>query len=203
MQDWGDLRALPLSSVVLSLTLPVLLEHSQLENRESASLGTPCSPWSGCWRGGTGCRLCVILNYFRGMCPLLMEVFLSPCWGQEDAALYRHLGALLRHCLMISADGEDRTEEFHRSVLGTASPAASPAPTGTPWALGRDTAHQQLLGLAWASLTLLELRNSLSCPGNAMWECHGLLAPEILFCVLSQRWHPPQWATGHRRCVLL
>lgn len=37
-------------------------------------------------------------------------------WGQEDAALYRHLGALLRHCLMISADGEDRTEEFHRSV---------------------------------------------------------------------------------------
>lgn len=38
-------------------------------------------------------------------------------WGQEDAALYRHLGALLRHCLMISADGEDRTEEFHRSVL--------------------------------------------------------------------------------------
>lgn len=38
-------------------------------------------------------------------------------WGQEDAALYRHLGALLRHCLMISADGEDRTEEFHRSLL--------------------------------------------------------------------------------------
>ena len=38
-------------------------------------------------------------------------------WVQEDAALYRHLGALLRHCLMISADGEDRTEEFHRSVL--------------------------------------------------------------------------------------
>lgn len=37
-------------------------------------------------------------------------------WDQEDAALYRHLGALLRHCLMISADGEDRTEEFHRSV---------------------------------------------------------------------------------------
>lgn len=39
---------------------------------------------------------------------------LNMFWGQEDAALYRRLGALLRHCLMISADGEDRTEEFHR-----------------------------------------------------------------------------------------
>lgn len=56
-------------------------------------------------------------------------------WGQEDAALYRHLGALLRHCLMISADGEDRTEEFHRSLLEnwvmvfgrSRSPQADPA----------------------------------------------------------------------------
>ncbi|XP_038261068.1 synembryn-A isoform X1 [Dermochelys coriacea] len=37
--------------------------------------------------------------------------------GQEDAALYRRLGALLRHCLMISADGEDRTEEFHSHTV--------------------------------------------------------------------------------------
>lgn len=73
-----------------------------------------------------GCRPWVCVGS-----PLLIEVFLSPCWGQEDAALYRHLGALLRHCLMISADGEDRTEEFHRSVLGRASPGASPAPPGT------------------------------------------------------------------------
>ncbi|XP_033917507.1 synembryn-A [Melopsittacus undulatus] len=36
---------------------------------------------------------------------------------EEDAALYRHLGALLRHCLMISADGEDRTEEFHSHTI--------------------------------------------------------------------------------------
>ncbi|KFV58933.1 Synembryn-A, partial [Tyto alba] len=36
---------------------------------------------------------------------------------EEDAALYRHLGALLRHCLMISADGEDRTEEFHSHTV--------------------------------------------------------------------------------------
>lgn len=33
---------------------------------------------------------------------------------------------------------------------------------------------------------LLELRNGSSCPGNAVWECHGLLAPEILFHVLCQ-----------------
>ncbi|CAM5149442.1 unnamed protein product [Natator depressus] len=36
---------------------------------------------------------------------------------EEDAALYRRLGALLRHCLMISADGEDRTEEFHSHTV--------------------------------------------------------------------------------------
>ncbi|XP_054828619.1 synembryn-A isoform X1 [Eublepharis macularius] len=36
---------------------------------------------------------------------------------EEDAALYRHLSALLRHCLMISADGEDRTEEFHSHTV--------------------------------------------------------------------------------------
>ena len=32
--------------------------------------------------------------------------------GQEDAALYRHLGTLLRHCVMLAAAG-DRTEELH------------------------------------------------------------------------------------------
>ncbi|XP_067849709.1 synembryn-A-like [Heptranchias perlo] len=33
---------------------------------------------------------------------------------EEDAALYRHLVAILRHCLLIEADGEDRMEEVHR-----------------------------------------------------------------------------------------
>lgn len=33
---------------------------------------------------------------------------------KEEAAVYRHLGAILRHCLMSHADGEERTEEFHR-----------------------------------------------------------------------------------------
>ncbi|XP_042202446.1 synembryn-A isoform X1 [Callorhinchus milii] len=36
---------------------------------------------------------------------------------EEDAALYRHLGAILRHCLLIKADGEDRTEEFHSHTV--------------------------------------------------------------------------------------
>ncbi|KAF4010082.1 hypothetical protein G4228_001210 [Cervus hanglu yarkandensis] len=31
---------------------------------------------------------------------------------EEDTALYRHLGTLLRHCVMVAAAG-DRTEEFH------------------------------------------------------------------------------------------
>lgn len=33
---------------------------------------------------------------------------------KEEAAEYRRLGAILRHCLISRADGEDRTEEFHR-----------------------------------------------------------------------------------------
>ncbi|XP_063798630.1 synembryn-A isoform X1 [Pseudophryne corroboree] len=32
---------------------------------------------------------------------------------EEDAALYRHLAAILRHCLLRESDGEERTEEFH------------------------------------------------------------------------------------------
>ncbi|XP_075047060.1 chaperone Ric-8A isoform X1 [Mixophyes fleayi] len=32
---------------------------------------------------------------------------------EEDAALYRHLAAILRHCLLRQSDGEERTEEFH------------------------------------------------------------------------------------------
>ncbi|XP_036390875.1 synembryn-A [Megalops cyprinoides] len=36
---------------------------------------------------------------------------------EEEAATYRHLGAILRHCLMSTADGEDRTEEFHSHTV--------------------------------------------------------------------------------------
>ncbi|KAK9517326.1 hypothetical protein VZT92_025208 [Zoarces viviparus] len=36
---------------------------------------------------------------------------------EEEAAEYRHLGALLRHCLMSHADGEERTEEFHSHTV--------------------------------------------------------------------------------------
>ncbi|KAK3535695.1 hypothetical protein QTP70_020572, partial [Hemibagrus guttatus] len=32
---------------------------------------------------------------------------------EEEAATYRHLGAILRHCLMSTAEGEERTDEFH------------------------------------------------------------------------------------------
>lgn len=39
---------------------------------------------------------------------------MSDVYVKEEAAVYRHLGAILRHCLMSHADGEERTEEFHR-----------------------------------------------------------------------------------------
>ncbi|KAL0968776.1 hypothetical protein UPYG_G00271650 [Umbra pygmaea] len=41
---------------------------------------------------------------------------------EEEAAAFRHLGAILRHCLLSRADGEDYTEEFHShslNLLGT------------------------------------------------------------------------------------
>ncbi|XP_041795240.1 synembryn-A [Chelmon rostratus] len=36
---------------------------------------------------------------------------------EEEAAEYRHLGAILRHCLTSHADGEERTEEFHSHTV--------------------------------------------------------------------------------------
>ncbi|XP_070687499.1 chaperone Ric-8A [Pempheris klunzingeri] len=36
---------------------------------------------------------------------------------EEEAAEYRHLGAILRHCLMSHADGEERTEEFYSHTV--------------------------------------------------------------------------------------
>ncbi|XP_051239177.1 synembryn-A [Dicentrarchus labrax] len=40
---------------------------------------------------------------------------------EEEAAEYRHLGAILRHCLMSHADGEERTEEFHSHTVNLLS----------------------------------------------------------------------------------
>ncbi|XP_067444794.1 synembryn-A isoform X4 [Thunnus thynnus] len=36
---------------------------------------------------------------------------------EEEAAEYRHLGAILRHCLMSHAEGDERTEEFHSHTV--------------------------------------------------------------------------------------
>ncbi|KAM9569455.1 chaperone Ric-8A isoform 1-T1 [Salvelinus alpinus] len=36
---------------------------------------------------------------------------------EEEAAAFRHLGAILRHCLMSNADAQDDTEEFHSHSL--------------------------------------------------------------------------------------
>ncbi|KAI3371789.1 hypothetical protein L3Q82_024344 [Scortum barcoo] len=36
---------------------------------------------------------------------------------EEEAAGYRHLGAILRHCLLSHADGEERTDEFHSHTV--------------------------------------------------------------------------------------
>uniref|UniRef100_A0A1A7XUD8 Synembryn n=1 Tax=Iconisemion striatum TaxID=60296 RepID=A0A1A7XUD8_9TELE len=37
--------------------------------------------------------------------------------GEEEAEEYRHLGAILRHCLLSHSDGEERTEEFHSHTV--------------------------------------------------------------------------------------
>lgn len=49
---------------------------------------------------------------FHVTCVMLM------CATQEEAATYRHLGAILRHCLMSTSEGEERTEEMHRCDRG-------------------------------------------------------------------------------------
>nr|XP_040019116.1 synembryn-A isoform X1 [Gasterosteus aculeatus aculeatus] len=36
---------------------------------------------------------------------------------EEEMAEYRHLAAMLRHCLMSRADGEERTDEFHSHTV--------------------------------------------------------------------------------------
>ncbi|TTJ07850.1 Synembryn-A [Bagarius yarrelli] len=38
---------------------------------------------------------------------------------EEEAVTYRHLAAILRHCLMSTAEGEDRSDEFHGLQLGS------------------------------------------------------------------------------------
>ncbi|XP_016124732.1 synembryn-A-like [Sinocyclocheilus grahami] len=39
------------------------------------------------------------------------------CVLQEEAATYRHLGAILRHCIMSTSEGEERTEEMHSHTV--------------------------------------------------------------------------------------
>ncbi|TRY87991.1 hypothetical protein DNTS_007019 [Danionella cerebrum] len=36
---------------------------------------------------------------------------------EEEAATYRHLGAILRHCIMSISEGEERTEEMHSHTV--------------------------------------------------------------------------------------
>uniref|UniRef100_A0A8C1BPA1 Synembryn n=2 Tax=Cyprinus carpio TaxID=7962 RepID=A0A8C1BPA1_CYPCA len=36
---------------------------------------------------------------------------------EEEAATYRHLGAILRHCIMSTSEGEERTEEMHSHTV--------------------------------------------------------------------------------------
>ncbi|XP_029109733.1 synembryn-A isoform X1 [Scleropages formosus] len=40
---------------------------------------------------------------------------------EEDAALYRHLAAVLRHCLLLPCDGEERTEELQGHTVNVLS----------------------------------------------------------------------------------
>ncbi|KAF7215093.1 chaperone Ric-8A isoform X1 [Nothobranchius furzeri] len=37
--------------------------------------------------------------------------------GEEEAEEFRHLGAILRHCLLSHSDGEERTEELHSHTV--------------------------------------------------------------------------------------
>ncbi|TKS74030.1 Synembryn-A Protein [Collichthys lucidus] len=55
----------------------------------------------------------IIVEGLKSICNILLHCET----GQEEAAAYRHLGAILRHCLMSHADGEKRTEEFYSHTV--------------------------------------------------------------------------------------
>ncbi|XP_048402092.1 synembryn-A isoform X2 [Stegostoma tigrinum] len=63
----------------------------------------------------------VIVEALKCLCnvvfnsPTAQAISAESC--MEDAALYRHLVAILRHCLLVKADGEDRTEELHSHTV--------------------------------------------------------------------------------------
>ncbi|KAL7992030.1 hypothetical protein Chor_016286 [Crotalus horridus] len=97
-----ELRGIGLMTDTLELTLGV----KWIDPHEVAAKGDPSLPLP---RQETE-RAMEILK-------ILFNVTFDINKKEEDAALYRRLGALLRHCLMISADGDDRTEEFHSHTI--------------------------------------------------------------------------------------
>ncbi|KAK2520510.1 Ric8a [Columba livia] len=99
---------------------------------------------------------------------------------EEDAALYRHLGALLRHCLMIRADGEERTEEFHRSVFGNRvliSARRSPGGSGRQVLPDLDI---NISAFWWLLGPLVTSSHTVNLLGNLPLKCLDvLLTPKV------------------------
>ncbi|KAL2093651.1 hypothetical protein ACEWY4_010963 [Coilia grayii] len=104
-----DLRGLSLLTEALDAMLGVCWPDTYEVARDGVTDGEEPPPFS---RPQTECAMEIL--------KILFNITFDTNHRQvdeEEAAMYRHLGAILRHCLMSSADCEDRTEEFHR-VMG-------------------------------------------------------------------------------------
>ncbi|PNJ84742.1 RIC8A isoform 6 [Pongo abelii] len=101
---------------------------------------------------------------------------------EEDAALYRHLGTLLRHCVMIATAG-DRTEEFH----GHAPHGDSVEFMG----VNMDVIRALLIFLEKRLHQTHRLKESVAPVLSVLTECARMHRPARKF-LKAQGWPPPQ-----------
>ncbi|XP_018621203.1 chaperone Ric-8A isoform X2 [Scleropages formosus] len=104
-----ELRGVSLLSDALEATLGVCWVDAFEVTRANAEDGAPVPPLT---REATE-RVMEILK-------ILFNITFDTNRRQvdeEEAATYRRLGAILRHCLMSSAEGEERTEEIHSHTV--------------------------------------------------------------------------------------
>ncbi|KAG5273422.1 hypothetical protein AALO_G00151150 [Alosa alosa] len=105
MQLQQELRGVSLLAEALDATLGVCWPDTYEVARAGVADGEELPPFS---REVTDCAMEILKILFNITYDTNQRQV-----DEEEAAMYRHLGAILRHCLMSVSDSDDRTEEFH------------------------------------------------------------------------------------------
>ncbi|XP_076121403.1 chaperone Ric-8A [Alosa pseudoharengus] len=105
MQLQQELRGVSLLAEALDATLGVCWPDTYEVARTGVADGEELPPFS---REVTDCAMEILKILFNITYDTNQRQV-----DEEEAAMYRHLGAILRHCLMSVSDSDDRTEEFH------------------------------------------------------------------------------------------